>query len=91
MYIDAANGSDTITYEQTMLAEANFICYELEHSYKSVYSKWKSGNSSNLESTDAAYDAGYKVCYNYERPSGYKTKSVNRGNLAIEYYQAMVG
>ncbi len=33
-----------------------------------------------------AYDAGYQFCYRFERPSNYQTRSIERGNLAVNTY-----
>jgi len=90
-YIEEAWPSDTITYDQCIVAEFATALEELNGNYRSVYTNWKSNNSGSLDSLDAAYDAGYRFCYYYERPASYASKSVTRGNLARNLYAAMLG
>jgi hypothetical protein len=71
-YIEVANGSDTITFEQTLHAEGLMISRELSgyynKDYSSIYPDWKANNATKLSSSDAAYNAGVMLCKRYERP-----------------------
>ena len=82
-YKEIAGNSSTITYEQTMLAECLYIVQELNGSKKSVYTNWKSQNSSNLSSVAAANSAARIFCTQYERPSGYSTEKVQGSRAAM--------
>lgn len=91
IYREVAKGSSTINKKQTLRAEALMISRELKSSsYKGIYNSWKK-NSSDVNSAEAAYLAGYKICYSYEVPANYKEKSVTRGNLAKTVYNIMIG
>lgn len=55
---------------ETIGGQINFLIYELENSYSSLYEALK---------TDAdAKDLVYKFCYDFERPSEYQTSCHNR-------------
>ena len=90
-YKQVAAPADTITLDQCIVAELKTALNELRGDYKSVYTNWVADNSNNLNSSDAAYNAGYTFCYNYEKPSDKGTKSVTRGNLAKNLYNDMMG
>lgn len=67
---------------KTIEGQLHFLQYELEHSYKSLLSYIKKvPNTSN-----GSYEAGYKWCYDFERPANKSVKSVTRGNYAKTYF-----
>jgi hypothetical protein len=86
--MEVAGTSDTITFDQMLLAEGLMISRELKGSYDYVYGEWKDANASNLHSTQAAYNAGVDICKKYERP--YEDTSVARGNTAKTVYGVMM-
>lgn len=97
-YKEIAGNSNTITYEQVMLAECLTMLEELngdcpveEHNFHFVYTNWKSANSGNLASSDAAKSAGQIFCTQYERPSDYLTKQYPRGKMAAKIYKLCKG
>ena len=62
--------------------QLHFLQYELENNYKSLISYIrKVANTSQ-----GSYNAGYKFCYDFERPENKSTKSVTRGNYAKTYF-----
>lgn len=78
-----ANGYDY----RTLTGQLFFLKHELETNVKpGVYTYLK-----NVEnSSDGAYNAGWKWCYSFEVPQGYnKGVSEQRGNLAKEKYWPM--
>jgi len=91
IYMEVANGRDTITFEQALRAEGLMISREFLGSYSSVYSNWQKANSGSLASVNAAYSAGYIVCTQYEKPADMQTAGVERGNLAKTVYNIMMG
>jgi len=91
LYLAEAGESDTITKEQTIAAEMKMIKNELSGSYKNIYPNWKTSNSLNYDSSDAAFDAGYRVCVYYEVPSYTRQKAIDRGATAMKLYEAMMG
>ena len=66
------------------------IINELSNTYNSIYNNWKSNNSGNLNSGNAAYNAGEQVCLEYEKPYDKENKAIVRGNLAKSFYNVMV-
>lgn len=62
--------------------QLHFLQYELEHNYKSLINYIKKVPNTSTGS----YDAGYKFCYNFERPANKSVKSVTRGNYAKSYF-----
>ncbi|MBR0369013.1 MAG: Ig-like domain-containing protein [Clostridia bacterium] len=87
----AGEGNPTITKEQVIAAEHEMILYDLQGDYKKVYTNWRDENISNLNSTDAANRAGYRVCRYYEIPAGGEARAVKRGNSAVNIYKIMIG
>ena len=56
-----------------------------------VYTNWLSANESNLNSPSAAYNAGYWICHDYEKPNGFDTGvSDERGILAESLYNELM-
>lgn len=62
--------------------QLHFLQYELEHSYKSLINYIKKVPNT----TSGSYEAGYKFCYDFERPANKSSKSVTRGNQAKIYF-----
>jgi len=83
VYKKINGGSSSITYAQTVQAEAEMVAYELNNKYNSVYTNWKSGNRT-------AYNAGSDICLYYEKPVDKYTKALDRGNLATRIYADMM-
>lgn len=96
-YKEIAGNSNTITYEQVMLAECLTMIEELHgdctvsgHNFRSVYTNWLSQYSDNLSSAIAAEMAGRVFCTQYERPDKYADKQYERGEMAAKIYTACV-
>ena len=91
-YIEAADGADTITLAQVQEAEGMTVSYELNNTYRSVYTTWQSENA-DQNTTEAAFAAGVIVCVRYGVPVGYNTEEVQntRGALAESVYNVMMG
>jgi hypothetical protein len=62
-----------------------------EGNYGRIYPEWKSQNSGDLRSSQAAYSAGYTLCVKYEKPSGYMKKGLIRGDYARTVFSVMMG
>ena len=82
-YIEVAGDADTITLAQVQEAEGMTVSYELNTTYRSVYTTWQSENA-DQNTTEAAFAAGVIVCVRYGVPVGYNTEDVQntRGALA---------
>ena len=91
-YIDVAGDADTITLAQVQEAEGMTVSYELNNTYRSVYTTWQSENA-DQNTTEAAFAAGVIVCVRYGVPVGYNTEDVQntRGALAEAVYNVMMG
>ena len=91
-YIEVADGADTITLAQVQEAEGMTVSYELNNTYRSVYTTWQSENA-DQNTTEAAFAAGVIVCVRYGVPVGYNTEEVQntRGALAEAVYNVMMG
>ncbi len=74
----ANNGYDHSTLE----GQLYYLKYELENHYKKTLSYMLSVPNT----AQGAYDAGYYWCYNFEVPSNRASKSVTRGNSAMNNY-----
>ena len=91
-YIEVAGDADTITLAQVQEAEGMTVSYELNNTYRSVYTTWQSENA-DQNTTEAAFAAGVIVCVRYGVPVGYNTEEVQntRGALAEAGYNVMMG
>lgn len=91
-YIEVAGDADTITLAQVQEAEGMTVSYELNNTYRSVYTTWQSENA-DQNTTEAAFAAGVIVCVRYGVPVGYNTEEVQntRGGLAEAVYNVMMG
>lgn len=91
-YIEVAGDADTITLAQVQEAEGMTVSYELNNTYRSVYTTWQSENA-DQNTTEAAFAAGVIVCVRYGVPVGYNTETVQntRGALAESVYNVMMG
>lgn len=86
MYRKVAGSSDTISYEQVMLAESLYMVQEINGRWHYIYDRWKSHNSGNLYSADAAYSAGRIICTEYEKPANYSSKQYARAELSRKIF-----
>ena len=59
-----------------------FLMHELRGSYSGVLNSLKSV----ANSADGAYNAGYRFCYDFERPSNKGSRSSQRGSVARNSY-----
>ena len=59
-YIEVAGDADTITLAQVQEAEGMTVSYELNNTYRSVYTTWQSENA-DQNTTEAAFAAGVIV------------------------------
>ncbi len=59
-----------------------FLLHELRTSYSSVLSTLKSV----VNTGDGAYTAGYRFCYDFERPANRSSRSSQRGSVAKNTY-----
>ncbi len=84
-YMEVAGTSDTITFEQMVEAEGLMISRELKGNYNYIYSEWEEGNSNQIDSSQAAYNAAVDLCKNYERPLD--DSSLDRGETAKIIYE----
>lgn len=91
-YIEVAGDADTITLAQVQEAEGMTVSYELNNTYRSVYTTWQSENA-DQNTAEAAFAAGVIVCVRYGVPVGYNTEEVQntRGALAEAVYNVMMG
>ena len=91
-YLSVNGNSDSITLAQVQEAEGMTVSYELNNTYRSVYTTWQSENS-DQNTTEAAFAAGVIVCVRYGVPVGYNTEDVQntRGALAEAVYNVMMG
>jgi len=91
-YIEVAGDADTITLAQVQEAEGMTVSYELNNTYRSVYTTWQSENP-DQNTAEAAFAAGVIVCVRYGVPVGYNTEEVQntRGALAEAVYNVMMG
>lgn len=59
-----------------------FLMYELRNSYSGVLNSLKSV----ANSADGAYNAGYRFCYDFERPANKGSRSSQRASVAKNSY-----
>ena len=90
LYREVNGGANTITKEQVVKAEGMMIAREFLGDYGRIYTSWINANSSMLNTSMAAYDAGYTLCVRYEMPDDMYTKGVERGNHAKLIYADMM-
>lgn len=67
---------------KTLDGQLNYLKYELENDYVSVWIKLQSVRNSDT----GAYEAGWYWCYHYEVPAERERKSEVRGNKAKKVY-----
>ena len=93
MYKEITGTSNTITFDQMLQAEGRMIIYELTKitDYNNIYDTWTSNNPDGLYTKEAAYDAGYIICIEYERPDEKYVKAPKRGKTAELFFYVMVG
>lgn len=65
----------------TITGQTAFLIYEIQTGYKDLWNL-----ICNANGEQGAYDVGYKMCYDFERPANKAQKSVDRGNLAKTKY-----
>ena len=88
LYQKECNYNDRITLEQATAAEGKMVISELRVNYKFVYDQWKSKNS-NVNTAQAAYNAGHIVCMKYEVPADTENRAQQRGATAKEMFNIM--
>ena len=88
IYQQECGYADKISSSQAISAEGKMVISELRGSYIGVYNKWKSENV-NKNTAQAAYNAGYIICMEYEMPTEKKKKALIRGDTAREMYNIM--
>ena len=66
--MEAARGADRITIEQVIEAETRMMINELNGAYAQVRNNWRAANN-DLNSREAAGDAGYRITIDYTKPS----------------------
>lgn len=64
-------------------AQLEFLNYELNKNYKTMITYFKK----LANNSDGSYKAGYKWCYDFERPAKKKEQSIKRGNIAKVYFK----
>ena len=93
IYQEKAGSSDTITFDQTIVAEGLMISREFSGYYNEDYinvnPNWKKANSNSLTSEEAANSAGVIICKQYEKPK--EDSSKTRGKTAKELYKILLG
>jgi hypothetical protein len=96
-YLEVTGGNDFITLIQATLAEGLMIIRELGEApkpgianYRRIHSGWRAANSSNINSADAAYDAGHRLCMSYLIPTDTSAKAIQRGNAARTIFRIMM-
>ena len=80
--------ADKILLAQAISAEGKMVISELRGSFIGVYNNWNSENV-NKNTAQAAYNAGYIICMEYEKPTETKPKALVRGDTAREMYNIM--
>lgn len=66
----------------TLYGQLSYLYYELRNEYPELLQTLKSvANTSN-----GAYTAGYRFCYDFERPAAKESKSQSRGSAASRTY-----
>lgn len=89
IYIEETCTSGNISFDQMLKPESIMISRELGGNYGYIYSDWLTANSDNLNSSNAAYSAGYYLCTQYEMPKDYEAKAPNRAKTAELLYGVM--
>jgi hypothetical protein len=86
--------NDSISFEQAINVEGQLIIRELEGEYEKVYGNiygpWLDAHGDNMESIQAAYDAGYDLCVKYIIPKDTTDEADKRGIAAKKIYNVMV-
>ena len=91
LYLEVANGNNYINMDQVILAEGKMLISELNsNQYKNIYENWKENNNNDIDSENAAYDAGAKICQKYEIPYDTQNQAIKRGNTAKNIYRIMI-
>jgi hypothetical protein len=96
VYSEVNGNKDTITRSQVMQAECLMVRRELENpprpgisNYRNIRPNWQSANSGNLNSTDAAFDAGHRICRIYVGQTNTAVAD-SRGGNARDIYNIMM-
>ncbi len=84
IYREVNNNNSTITKSQATKAEGVMIMRELNGAYNYVYSGWSNNGGS-------VYQAAYNICVKYEVPANADTEGKERGTLAQEIYNEVMG
>jgi len=93
IYKEIAGEVDKITFNQILKAEGIMISRELGETgkYKSILDNWKKANAGSIETEQAAYNAGFVLCKQYETPPNSSTKAPIRARYAREIFNVMAG
>ena len=88
-YLEETGLKEKISKEQTTSAEMKFLLNELiiDEDYNKIYPEWKEKNK-DLNTEDAAYNAGVLFCKEFEKPKVDKSKE--RGNESKKLYNYMI-
>ena len=88
-YLEETGLKEKISKEQTTSAEMKLLLNELiyDEEYNKIYPEWKEKNK-NLNTEDAAYNAGVLFCKGFEKPKVDKSKE--RGNESKKLYNFMI-
>jgi len=82
LYLQSSGGSNTITKQEAVNAEADMIDHEIKYSYSGIYAKWKAGSQT-------AFNAGYDLSRSYEVPAGGTSAANIRGSLAASIFASI--
>ncbi len=66
----------------TLNGQLSYLYYELQNEYPSLLSTLRS----TANNSSGAYNAGYRFCYDFERPASRESKSQSRGSSASRTY-----
>ena len=66
----------------TLYGQLSFLNYELQNKYPELLASLRS----TANSSTGAYNAGYRFCYDFERPAAKESKSQTRGSNASRNY-----
>jgi len=89
VYNRECGNCDKITLSQATSSEGKLVISELKgSSYSYIYTQWKR-NHPNMNTPQAAYDAGYEITMKYEVPKDTKTKAKERATTAQNMYTDM--
>ena len=94
-YLDENGEKDKISYEQACEAEIKMLLSELtyEKDIKDIYDKWRTEQEKkniNIDSEDAAGNAGILFCLDFEKPHNITEMAKIRAPSAKDIYKVMM-